>query len=98
LYYIYTKKSDPKFDEYKALNASRLEEITAAATEESTQQEQLQQNNSNNYSLRVIGYAITASGLIISVIGSYASMGRYIILPVALVLLVLGGWIFWRNR
>ncbi len=98
LYFIYSKKIDPKYNEYKALNTRRLEEIAASATLENTHQEQQQQNNSNSYSLRVIGFAITASGLIISVIGSYASKGQYIILPVALVLVVLGGWIIWKNR
>lgn len=85
IYYAMKKTTDPKYDEYVEIRdakqaAQEQEELEAVETETSN----------NSYSLRVIGYAITASGLIITAIGIIADKGQYVILGVAALLILLG--------
>lgn len=91
LYFIYNRSVDPRYSEYQS---AREKQTLLQQTEKS----QVATESNNSYSLRVIGYAITASGIIIGSIGVFAPVGKYVILPISLALIILGIGIVRKNR
>lgn len=92
LYYFIKRRQDPKYSAY-------IEERERQALQQIPDENQIYTESRNNsYSLRVIGFAIAASGLIIGSIGIYAATGRYVIVPIAALLLSLGVFIVVKNR
>jgi Na+/proline symporter len=92
LYFIYKRKVDPK---YAAYIEYKEQQVLLQVTDEN---QNVTETKNNSYSLRVIGYAIAASGLVIASIGVLAATGKYIILPIAALLIGLGIIIVKRNR
>lgn len=92
LYYTFNKRIDPKYIAYIARHEGQ------AIQQKEVEGQEVAETSNNAYSLRVIGYAIAASGLIIASIGFFAPTGKYVILPIATLLLVLGLMIVKRNR
>lgn len=95
LYFFFRKQTDPGYADYIA---EREKQKALSQAAEASEQKESTGGNNNAYSLRVIGYAIVASGTIVGVIGSYAKTGRYVILPVAAILLILGFKLVVSNR
>lgn len=93
IYFKITKKEDPKHQIYETYKENKLVQQIQESTDNAVADSQ-----NNAYSLRVIGYALAASGLIIGVIGILATTGKYVILPIAGLLIVLGMLIARSNR
>lgn len=91
-YFALKKRSDPRYFNYQIQKQQQI----SAQIEETPADVEVETKN-NAYSLRVIGYAIAASGLIISIIGLIAPTGKYVIIPIAALLLILGISIVKRN-
>lgn len=92
LYFISKRKVDSKYATY--IEHKEKQAVLQVADEGKDAAE----SKNNSYSLRVIGYAIAASGLIIASIGVSAATGKYIILPIAGLLLGLGIFIVNKNK
>lgn len=84
IYYKITGFVNPKYAEFEAIRKEREAEIA------NTPEEETRGNKTNNYSLRVMGRAIVAASILILIIGGVSATGKYIILPLGLILLVLG--------
>lgn len=95
IYFAVRKQNDPRYFEYKEI---KEKDAVVVLAQENTEAITVSENKNNAYSLRVIGYAITASGIIIATIGFLAGKGQYVILPVALFLSLLGIVIASKNR
>lgn len=94
-YYALRNQNDPKYFEYQEIKEKNA---VVELAQENTEAITVSENKNNAYSLRVIGYAITASGIIIATIGFLAGKGQYVILPVALFLILLGIVIASKNK
>ncbi len=92
LYFLKKKKVDPTYASYIEYKEKQ------AFLQVSDENQIASESKNNSYSLRVIGYAIGASGLIIGSIGMFAAIGKYIILPMAVLLIGLGIFIAVRNK
>lgn len=92
LYFLHKKKVDPTYASYIEYKEKQ------ALLQVSDENQIASESKNNSYSLRVIGYAIGASGLIIGSIGVFAATGKYIILPMAVLLIGLGIFIAVRNK
>lgn len=92
LYFLKKKKVDPNYASY--IGYKEKQALLQVADDNQIASE----TKNNSYSLRVIGYAIGASGLIIASIGIFAATGQYIIIPVAALLFGLGIFIAVRNK
>lgn len=84
IYYKITGYVNPKYAEFEAIRKERETEIEKAP-EEGTDG-----NKANRYSLRVMGRAIVAASVLILIIGGISATGKYIILPLGIILLGLG--------
>lgn len=84
IYYKITGYVNPKYAEFEAIRKERETEIEQAPEEET------RSNKTNNYSLRVMGRAIVAASVLILIIGGISATGKYIILPLGIILLGLG--------
>ena len=84
IYYKITGYVNPKYAEFEAIRKERETEIEQAPEEET------RNNKTNNYSLRVMGRAIVAASVLILIIGGISATGKYIILPLGIILLGLG--------
>ncbi|WP_283389033.1 sodium:solute symporter family protein [Barnesiella viscericola] len=84
IYYKTTGYVNPKYAEFEAIRKERETEIEQAPEEET------RSNKTNNYSLRVMGRAIVAASVLILIIGGISATGKYIILPLGIILLGLG--------
>lgn len=84
IYYKITGYVNPKYAEFEAIRKERETEIEQAPEEET------HSNKTNNYSLRVMGRAIVAASVLILIIGGISATGKYIILPLGIILLGLG--------
>lgn len=84
IYYKITGYVNPKYAEFEAIRKERETEIEQAPEEETCS------NKTNNYSLRVMGRAIVAASVLILIIGGISATGKYIILPLGIILLGLG--------
>ncbi|HOV83789.1 MAG TPA: Na+:solute symporter [Paludibacteraceae bacterium] len=86
IYYKVKNRVDPKYLEY----AKREKERRILRELESTKEQLANEKKSNQYSIMVMGNAIAASGVITGIIGILASSGKYVILPIAVLLIILG--------
>lgn len=84
IYYKITGYVNSKYAEFEAIRKERETEIEQAPEEET------RSNKTNNYSLRVMGRAIVAASVLILIIGGISATGKYIILPLGIILLGLG--------
>lgn len=91
LYYKLTDKVSERYEPYKAWEK--------ANNEAKKQEEILEEKESgadNRFSVRVIGYGIAASGLLVTVLGVMADSGKGIVITTG-VCLMLFGWFIYRK-
>lgn len=85
IYYMMKGYVNPKYLEYEKIRNSRIE---SEKNIDSVTSDNIKKNN--NYSLRVMGYAIFSASILIIVIGLFAEVGKYVILPLGIILFLLG--------